>query len=462
MEDLPLDKYLAISPVDGRYAKDTKELKLFFSEYALQKARTLVEIEYLMHLSEHPQITHVRDMSEKEKRQLQNIYLDFDIDSMKRIKEIEKETNHDVKSVEYFVKEKLKGTSLEDLAESVHFALTSEDCTNTAYAILVNGAIEAVFAPQLKRIIEKLAEYAHGYADVPMLARTHGQPASPTTVGKEFVIFANELKNKYEKLVNFSLPAKLNGATGNYNALTAAYPDIDGFEFTIGFMNRLGLEPKLFTTQVDGYAEYAELFNLMKEINTIIRKLDVDMWMYISYDYFVLKKEEKEVGSSTMPHKVNPINFENSEGNTKIANAIFNVLAEELPTTRMQRDLSGSTMLRAMGEAFGHTLIAWKNTLKGLRKITPNIDYLVQSIEEHPELLAEPIQTILRREGISGAYEQLKALTRGRKITKEDLLNFVDGLDVPPSVKEELTEIINAGPSAYIGEAAIIVDKLIF
>ncbi len=460
MDELLLNSFTAVSSVDGRYAKDTKELRDYFSEYGLQQRRVWMEVNYLIFLSEHPDITHVREFTKEEKEYLRQLYLNFDLNSMKKIKEIDSKINHDVKAVEYFIKENIENASLEDVVESVHFALTSEDCTNIAYASMLNTAMQTIFALQLKRIVEKLGDYAHRYADLPMLARTHGQPASPTTLGKEFAVFANELSRKLEKLQKFQIPAKLNGATGNYSALVAAYPIIDGVEFSVKFLEAIGLEPKLVTTQVDGYTEYSELFNLIKETNTIIKKLDLDMWLYISYDYLVQKKKKEEVGSSTMPHKVNPINFENSEGNIRIANAIFEALSE-LPTTRMQRDLSGSTMLRAMGEAFGHTLIAWKNTLKGLSRIEPNYDYLQKCIEEHPEVLAEPIQTILRREGYIGAYEGLKELTRGRKVTIEELLKFVDNLVIPERIKDELRNIIRFGPSSYTGEAEYIVDKLI-
>ena len=458
MEELSLNSATAVSSVDGRYARTTKPLRQYFSEYALQKNRLFMEVKYLEFLSENSDITHVRSISDDERKTLMDIIAGYNQDEFQKIKDIEKTTNHDVKSVEYYIKEKLKGTSLEDISESTHFALTSEDCTNIAYALMVNGAVNDVFVPKLRSVVEKLTELTDCYANDPMLARTHGQPASPTTVGKEFGVFSYELAKKVVKLENICIPGKLNNATGNYNALTAAYPDINGIEFSEKFLaDWIELNPKFYTTQVDGYTEYSELFNVMKEINTLLEKLDWDMWSYISYNDFVQKRKEGEVGSSTMPHKVNPIQFENSAGNILIANGIFEAL-NQLPKSKMQRDLSGSTMLRAMGEAFGHTLIAYENTVKGLNRIEPNLDHLREILDQHPEILSEPIQQVLRREGVAGAYEQMKELTQGRSVVVEDLSGFIEGLDIRHEVKEELYALLD--PKAYLGQAPLIAKSI--
>ena len=447
----------AVSSIDGRYARYTKPLRNFFSEYALQKSRTEMEVEYLIFLSENMDVSHVRDLTDDEKTELRDLYKNFNQDSFSKIKKFERTTNHDVKSVEYFIKEELKETSLDDVLENIHFTLTSEDCTNIAYAQNVNKCLEEVYIPGLTSLVEKLTEMTERYADTPMLARTHGQPASPTTVGKEFGVFANELSRKLERLKSFRIPGKINNATGNYNALVATYPEIDGLDFSEQFLKQIGLDMKPYTTQVDGYTEYSELFDLFKETNTILKKLDLDDWLYISYNNFVQKRKEGEVGSSTMPHKVNPIRFENSEGNIRIANAIFEAL-NELPSSRMQRDLSGSTMLRSMGEAFGHTLISWKNTMNGLDRVEPNYDYLLDELDNHPEILAEPIQQVLRREGVAGAYEQMKEITRGRKVNISDFETFIEGLEVNANVKDELKDLLD--PKAYVGQAPEIARQI--
>jgi len=461
----------AISPIDGRYRRKTKELSDYFSEKALISNRIRVEGEYLIALSKHPQ-TSLREFSEQEKETIRNLY-DVSLEDAQIVKNIEvkdhgvesinngKKTNHDVKAVEYYIKDRLGKTSLEDCVEWVHFALTSADTDNIAYGLMLRDALENVVVPSLESVYENLEKFAHEYAIVSMLARTHGQSASPTTTGKEFKVFASRLKRQVNQLENFGLLVKLNGATGNYNAHYAAYSDIDWLSFSEQFIesfnnkNKIKLEPNLITTQIEPHDTYAELFDNISRVNTILLDFDQDIWRYISDDWIKQKPKEGEVGSSTMPHKVNPIDFENSEGNLGMANALFSYFSTELPKSRLQRDLSDSTVKRNFGVALAHSLIGYKSILSGLGKIEINEEKITEALESHPEIISEAYQTILRKEGLTSPYELLKEMTRGKKVLIDDLRNFVDGLEIPDDVKERLKEIT---PQNYTGLAKVICD----
>lgn len=458
--ELPLNSLTAVSSVDGRYAEKTAELRNYFSEYALMRNRVMIEAEYLIALSTIPGVTHLRGIETEEKTWLRDLYRKFDLESAERIKEIDNEVNHDVKAVEYFVKEKMRGTSLEDCVESVHFALTSEDVTNLAYANMIKGAMNDVMLKELFKIEENLINLAVGYSSEPMLGRTHGQPAVPTTVGKEFAVYVSRLAKGIKNLIGATegITGKLAGAVGNYNAHVVAYSDVDWMKFSEEFVHNLGFKHKPVTTQINTHDELASLLNKIQEVNNVLTDLAVDNWLYISNDYFKQKVEEGEVGSSTMPQKVNPIDFENSEGNLLIANGILHKLSSELPRSRLQRDLCDSTMLRALGEAFGHSLIAYKSTYKGLGKIEPNLDFMRIDLAKHMEVEGEAIQTILRREGVEGAFEKVKELMRGKELTIRTLETFIFNLDVDDSVKKELR---NISPLNYIGKAIELTDKAV-
>lgn len=462
----------AISPIDGRYRKYTEELAEHFSEKALMKYRIVVEGEYLIALSKHPQIK-VRKFSKKETELIRDLY-NFYIQDAELIKTIEtkdhgikeinngKKTNHDVKAIEYYMKYKLKNTSLEDSLEWLHFALTSEDVNNLAYGLMLSDSIENIILPKAKRVHGKMESFAQEYKDFPMLARTHGEPASPTTVGKEFKIFASRLEKQLNQLENCEILVKLNGATGNYNAHYIAYPQVDWVKFTKNFVKNFNkektikLKPNLITTQIEPHDTYAELFDNIKRLNTIIIDFDQDIWRYISDDWLKQKVAEGEVGSSTMPHKVNPIDFENSEGNLNLANALFEFFARILPISRLQRHLSDSTIIRNFGTALGYSLIGYKSALKGLNKIAINEEKIIEALENHPEVISEAIQTILRREGIEMPYEQLKELTRGKKVTMKDFHKFIEELNVSDEVKNELKKIT---PTNYTGIAELLIGK---
>ncbi len=453
-----MDSLDAVSPIDGRYRSKTGELSEYFSERALIGYRMEVEVRYLIALSEHPE-TDLREFSHLEKLELERLAEHGDADF---VKAIEAKTNHDVKAVEYYIRDKLKGTSLEDSVEWIHFGLTSEDTNNLAYGLIIVNALEDVLQPSLRSVYQELEKLSKEYADLPMLARTHGQPASPTTVGKEFKVFASRLRRQIEKLEDFKLLVKLNGATGNYNAHHAAYPSIDWLKFSQQFINdltdangitRAAIEPNPITTQIEPHDTYAELFDLMSRINTILIDFNQDMWRYVSDDWIKQKPKEGEVGSSTMPHKVNPIDFENSEGNLGIANALFAYFSRKSPISRLQRDLSDSTVERNFGVAFAHSLIGYKSTLRGLGKIEINKEKVTEVLENHPEVISEAFQTILRRENIADPYELLKGMTRGKKATLNELREFIDGLNIPDRVRRELKEIT---PQNYIGIAEIL------
>lgn len=439
----------AISPIDGRYSSKTQPLADYFSEQALIKYRVRVEIEYFISLCEHnlPQLKEVKTSSFPE---LREIYQNFSTEDALEIKEIEKTTNHDVKAVEYFIKDKFDKLGLSSFKEFIHFGLTSQDINNTAVPLSIKEAMEEVYSPALNDLLEKLEQLAQDWKDIPMLARTHGQPASPTRLGKEIRVFAVRLKEQIKYLQNIPDAAKFGGATGNFNAHKVAYPNINWKIFGKDFVEgSLGLHHSFPTTQIEHYDHMASLFDALKRINTIILDLDRDIWSYVSMDYFKQKIKEGEVGSSAMPHKVNPIDFENSEGNLGIANALFEHLAAKLPVSRLQRDLTDSTVLRIIGVPFGHTLIGFSSTLKGLNKLLLNESKIDNDLENNWAVVAEAIQTILRREGYPNPYEALKGLTRtNAQINKESISEFIGQLEVSEDIKHELRQIT---PQNYTG-----------
>ena len=439
----------AISPIDGRYRSKTNELADYFSEEALIKYRVLVEIEYFIALCTIP-VPQLSGFDSNLFENLRSIYKNFSSEDAKDIKEIENVTNHDVKAVEYFIKQKFDDLNLSAYKEFIHFGLTSQDINNTAIPLSIKDAIENVYLPELQNIIKKLTAYVEEWKSVPLLARTHGQPASPTRLGKEIEVFKVRLEEQLKNLITIPHAAKFGGATGNFNAHHVAYPNIDWKAFATLFLNtNLGLHHSFPTTQIEHYDHAAALFDAMKRINTIIIDMDRDFWTYISMDYFKQKIKQGEVGSSAMPHKVNPIDFENSEGNLGIANAIFEHLATKLPTSRLQRDLTDSTVLRNVGVPFAHTVIAFKSTLKGLNKLLINEQKIASDLEQNWAVVAEAVQTILRREGYPNAYEALKGLTRtNATITKDSIAEFIDTLEVSKDIKEELKKIT---PSNYTG-----------
>ena len=449
-----MNELTAVSPIDGRYRKKVEELSEYFSEFALIKNRIRVEVEYLIFLSKQEII---RKLTSDEEKLLKKLYLKFEVKDAEEVKSIEKKTNHDVKAVEYYIREKIKGSSIEDLSQKIHIALTSDDVNNVAYGLSVKEFLENIFLKEIESVKNSLVELAGKNKDVVMVARTHGQPAVPTTLGKEFAVFAYRLNRQIDQLKKIRVTAKLNGAVGNYNAHVAAYPEADWIKFSKEFISNLGLEPNLITTQIEPHDNLAEIFHNIIRINNILLDLDRDMWTYISMDYLKQKVKKEEVGSSTMPHKVNPIDFENSEGNFGIANVLMGHLSRKLPVSRLQRDLSDSTVIRNIGVAFAHSIIAYQSTLKGLGKIEVNNEKISQDLRNHPEIISEGIQTILRREGISEAYEKLKKLTRGKKITRNDIEGFIRGLDVDEKVKKELLELT---PENYVGLASKLVSKL--
>lgn len=439
----------AISPIDGRYRSKVEALGNYFSEEALIKYRVLVEIEYFIALCELP-LPQLESVSDGVFEDLRAIYKNFTAVDAAAIKEIEKVTNHDVKAVEYFIKEKFDALDLSDHKEFIHFGLTSQDINNTAIPLSIKEAMNDVYVPEYDILLNKIEELAEEWKTVPMLARTHGQPASPTRLGKEIDVFVVRLKEQFNLLNDVPSAAKFGGATGNFNAHKVAYPNIDWKAFGTSFVQeKLGLQHSFPTTQIEHYDHMAALFDALKRINTIIIDLDRDIWTYVSMDYFKQKIKKGEVGSSAMPHKVNPIDFENSEGNLGIANAIFEHLAAKLPISRMQRDLTDSTVLRNAGVPFGHTIIGFKSTLKGLGKLLLNAAKFEQDLENNWAVVAEAIQTILRREGYPNPYEALKGLTRTNEaITKTSISNFIDTLEVSDVIKSELKAI---SPSNYTG-----------
>ena len=447
---MTLDALTAVSPIDGRYRSKTECLADYFSEYALIRYRVRVEIEYFITLCELP-LPQLKSFNSALFEQLRDIYRNFDEASAARVKEIENITNHDVKAVEYFIKEEFdKIGGLDDYKEFIHFGLTSQDINNTSVPLSVKEALEEVFYPQVEELIAQLKEYAEAWKDVPMLAKTHGQPASPTRLGKEVEVYVYRLSEQLATLRNCKMTAKFGGATGNFNAHHVAYPQHDWRAFGNRFVSeKLGLEREQWTTQISNYDHLGSVFDAIRRINTIIIDLDRDFWMYISMEYFKQKIKAGEVGSSAMPHKVNPIDFENSEGNLGIANAILQFLAQKLPVSRLQRDLTDSTVLRNVGVPVGHSVIAIQSTLKGLRKLILNEEKLREDLENTWAVVAEAIQTILRREAYPHPYEALKTLTRtNEKMTEERIHAFVQTLNVSDSVKAELMAIT---PYNYTG-----------
>jgi adenylosuccinate lyase len=439
----------AISPIDGRYESKTAALSAYFSEYALIKYRILIEVHYFIALCELP-LPQLRDVPAEKLDELIRLCNRFTPEDAQRVKDIESVTNHDVKAVEYFIKEAFDRLGLEKHKEFVHFGLTSQDINNTATPLLLKHAVDDVYLPTLDQIIAKLIELAQEWREIPMLARTHGQPASPTSLGKEMLVFVQRLKTQLIQLKSIPYNAKFGGATGNLNAHYVTYPDIDWHAFANRFVSEdLGLERSYPTTQIEHYDNLAALFQAMKRINTILIDFCRDMWTYVSMDYFKQKVIAGEVGSSAMPHKVNPIDFENAEGNLGIGNALFTHLADKLPISRLQRDLTDSTVLRNIGVPVAHTLIAFQSILKGLSKLMLHEEKLQQDLEHNWMVVAEAIQNILRREGYEQPYEALKELTRGKNnIRREEIHDFIDGLKVTDSVKEEMKRIT---PHNYVG-----------
>ena len=446
---MKLNALNAISPIDGRYRSKTKSLACYFSEEALIQYRVRIEIEYFIALCELP-LPQLVDFNPSLFEDLRSIYNHFTEEDAKEVKEIEKETNHDVKAVEYFIKKEFDRLEITDYKEFIHFGLTSQDINNTSIPLSVKEAVVQVYLPQLDEVITLLKALSKEYKDVSLLARTHGQPASPTRLGKEFAVFIKRLDEQRNTLLAIPNAAKFGGATGNFNAHVVAYPKQDWKSFGTDFVeNRLGLHHSFPTTQIEHYDYFAALCDAMKRINTILIDLDRDIWTYISMDYFKQKIKEGEVGSSAMPHKVNPIDFENSEGNLGIANALFGYLAEKLPISRLQRDLTDSTILRNIGTPFGHSLIGFQSILKGLEKLLLNEDKIKADLENNWAVVAEAIQTILRREGYPNPYEALKELTRTNEVINQEAIHcFVDQLEIDSKVKAELKTIT---PFNYTG-----------
>ncbi len=437
----------AISPLDGRYGRQTAELREIFSEFAFMRERLRVEVEWLTALASHG-LAELTALDDTARSELQRLVTEFSIEDCTEIKAIEAETNHDVKAVEYFIKRRV-GDKLGRAAEFIHFACTSEDINNVAHALMLERG-RFVLQGRLRAIHAQLREYAHGYADLPMLSRTHGQPASPTTVGKEFANFTVRLGNAIDAIARVMLLAKMNGAVGNFNAHLAAYPQVDWEGFARGVVEDLGLGFNAHTIQIEPHDYMAELFDAIARANTILVDLNRDLWGYIALGYFGQKLRTGEVGSSTMPHKVNPIDFENSEGNLGLATAVLRHLAEKLPVSRWQRDLTDSTVLRNLGVAFGYSLVGYEACLRGLRKLEVNEAKLRADLDEAWEVLAEPVQTVMRRYGVPNPYEQLKALTRGKGITREALHEFVRGLAIPAEARDALLALT---PADYVGKA---------
>ncbi|SFI35226.1 adenylosuccinate lyase [Nitrosomonas sp. Nm34] len=450
---------VALSPLDGRYHSKVADLRPYFSEFALIHYRVRVEIEWLKALSNEPALPEVPAFSAATIQQLNHLADNFSITDAEAVKAIEARINHDVKAVEYWLKEALaENAEVSRVTEFIHFACTSEDINNLSYGMMLQASRNQVMLPMLKKIIDSLTHLAHQLADAPMLARTHGQPATPTTMGKEIANVVYRLQRGYKQLASVSILGKINGAVGNYNAHTIAYPMLDWEKFARAFVEKLGLVFNPYSTQIEPHDTIAELFDAYARINTILLDMDRDIWGYISLGYFRQKTKEGEVGSSTMPHKVNPIDFENSEGNLGMANALFRHLSDKLPVSRWQRDLSDSTVLRNMGVALGYTLLAYDSCTKGLSKLEVNHTRLQQDLQDAWEVLAEPIQTVMRRYGIANPYEQLKALTRGKAgITQETLRQFIDNLDIPSIDKQRLLELT---PQSYTGLATPLAARI--
>jgi len=448
----------ALSPIDGRYASKTDALRPWLSEAAFMHHRVKVEIHWLIALSQ-ARLKDIPSFSSEAEKKLLMLVENFNESHAQRIKEIESVTNHDVKAVEYWLKEQVKGdVELEKASEFIHFACTSEDINNTSHGMMLTGAVNQVMLPKLAELLQALTDLAITNAEVPMLSRTHGQPASPTTLGKEMANIAKRLERAIQNIQKVRMTGKMNGAVGNYNAHLSAYPDVDWEAFSKQVVQeRLGLEFNPYTIQIEPHDAMAELFDAFARANTILLDMNRDIWGYIAWGYFKQKTKEGEIGSSTMPHKVNPIDFENSEGNLGIANALLRHLSEKLPISRWQRDLTDSTVLRNLGNALGHTLLAYDSALRGLRKLETNHARLAEDLDACWEVLAEPIQTVMRRYQVPNPYEQLKELTRGKVITKEGIQTFILGLDIPQTAKDELLAMT---PSNYVGKAVELTLRL--
>lgn len=449
---MDLSALTAVSPIDGRYGSKTTELRSIFSEFGLIKYRVEVEVRWLQRLAEHKDIAEVPAFSKEANDLLNSIVDNFSAEDAQAIKNIESTTNHDVKAVEYFLKEKIEANAeLAKVTEFVHFACTSEDINNLSHGLMLKAGRDDVVVPYLEKVTNAIADLAVAHAELPMLSRTHGQTASPTTLGKEMANVVARMRRQIQQVKNIELLGKMNGAVGNYNAHLSAYPDVDWAENAQVFIEGLGLTFNPYTTQIEPHDYIAELFDAIARFNTILIDFDRDIWAYISNGYFKQKTIAGEVGSSTMPHKVNPIDFENSEGNLGIANAVMSHLAQKLPISRWQRDLTDSTVLRNMGVGLGYSLIAYQASLKGISKLEVNEARLAEDLDNAYEVLAEPIQTVMRRFGIEQPYEKLKAFTRGKAITKDMMLEFVDSLELPQAQKDALKAMT---PATYTGNAA--------
>ncbi len=455
---MQLNALTALSPIDGRYQDKASALRPIFSEFGLLKFRVTVEVRWLQKLASHAQINEVSALSKEANDYLNHIVENFSLEDAERIKTIERTTNHDVKAVEYFLKEKSETLpELAQISEFIHFACTSEDINNTSHALMLKTAREEVLLPEWKKVIDAVVELANRYKDIPLLSRTHGQPASPTTIGKEMANVAYRLKRQYNQLENLEILAKINGAVGNYNAHLSAYPEINWHTFSQEFVESLGVTWNPYTTQIEPHDYIAEYFDCVARFNTIVIDFDRDMWGYIALNHFKQRTVAGEIGSSTMPHKVNPIDFENSEGNLGLANAVMSHLGQKLPISRWQRDLTDSTVLRNLGVGLGYALIAYASTLKGISKLEVNEQHLRDELDQNWEVLAEPIQTVMRRYGIEKPYEKLKELTRGKRVDGEAMRQFIDGLALPQAEKDRLKQMT---PASYIGYAVELVEKL--
>ncbi|EUD08052.1 adenylosuccinate lyase [Providencia alcalifaciens] len=455
---MELSSLTAVSPIDGRYGDKVSALRTIFSEFGLLKFRVQVEVRWLQKLAATAQIKEVPSFDADAIAYLDEIVANFSENDAMRIKEIERTTNHDVKAVEYFLKEKVAHIpALHAVSEFIHFACTSEDINNLSHALMLKTAREDVLLPQWRQIIDKIKAMAHEYRELPLLSRTHGQPATPSTIGKEFANVAYRLERQYRQLEQVEILGKINGAVGNYNAHIAAYPEVNWHEFSETFVTSLGIKWNPFTTQIEPHDYIAELFDCVARFNTIVLDFDRDIWGYVALNHFKQKTIAGEIGSSTMPHKVNPIDFENSEGNLGLSNAVLGHLASKLPVSRWQRDLTDSTVLRNLGVGLGYALIAYQSTMKGLNKLEVNEQHLLDELDQNWEVLAEPIQTVMRRYGIEKPYEKLKELTRGKRVTAEGMKQFIDGLALPESEKERLKAMT---PANYIGYAVSFIDEI--
>ncbi|MDX7991337.1 adenylosuccinate lyase [Xenorhabdus littoralis] len=455
---MELSSLTAVSPIDGRYGDKVSALRTIFSEFGLLKFRVQVEVRWLQKLAATTEIIEVPAFDVNANAYLDEIIVNFNEQDALRIKEIERTTNHDVKAVEYFLKEKVAHIpALHQVAEFIHFACTSEDINNLSHALMLKTAREEVLLPQWRQLIDTIKRMAHDYRDLPLLSRTHGQPATPSTIGKELANVVYRMERQFSQLGQVEILGKINGAVGNYNAHLSAYPEVDWHQFSESFVTSLDIQWNPYTTQIEPHDYIAELFDCVARFNTILLDFDRDIWGYIALNHFKQKTIAGEIGSSTMPHKVNPIDFENSEGNLGLANAVLGHLASKLPVSRWQRDLTDSTVLRNLGVGLGYALIAYQSTMKGLNKLEINEQHLLNELDHNWEVLAEPIQTVMRRYAIEKPYEKLKELTRGKRVDAEGMKAFIDSLELPDTEKERLKAMT---PANYIGYAASLVDKL--